>query len=178
MMTFLRLLLITLLGVGGHLFLHSPINSLAAPPLKAKDPGVRLGAPDAGNPLPDLTLSQLAFFEAGKVAFDSEEGVAQGLGPRMNLDSCVGCHSYPAPGGASPFVNPQIAFAKKNGASNIVPSFLSLDGPVREVRFIKNPDGSPDGGVQALFTISGRADAPGCVLIQPDFEAELANGGK
>ena len=133
----LRLLRITRLGVIGLLFLHLPLNSFAAPLFNAKDPGVRLGPPDAGNPLSDLTLSQLAFFVAGKMAFDSEEGVAQGLGPRMNLDSCVGCHSYPASGGASPFVNPQIAFAKKNGAVNVVPSFLSLDGPVREVRFIK-----------------------------------------
>jgi YD repeat-containing protein len=103
--------------------------------------------------------------------------VYDGLGrrqPRMNLDGCAGCHSFPAPGGASPFVNPQVAFANKNGATNVIPSFITLDGPLREVRFIKNPDGSPDGSVHALFTISGRADAPGCVLSQPDFEAELA----
>ena len=41
-----------------------------------------------------------------------------GLGPRFNLDSCGGCHSQPAIGGTSPAVNPQVAVANKNGASN------------------------------------------------------------
>jgi len=98
----------------------------------------------------------------------------KGLGPRMNLDSCVGCHSYPAAGGSSPFVNPQVAFAKKNDAANVIPAFVTLNGPVREVRLIKYSDGSPDGGVQALFTIAGRSDAPGCASTQPDFNLELA----
>ena len=39
---------------------------------------------------------------------------------------------------------------------------------------IKYPDGSADGGVQALFTIAGRSDAPGCAVVQPDFATELA----
>jgi len=46
-------------------------------------------------------------------------------------------------------------------ANNTIPWFLSSDGPIREVRFRRNPDGSPDGGVHALFTISGRSDAQG-----------------
>jgi hypothetical protein len=46
---------------------------------------------------------------------------------------------------------------------------------VREARFVKNADGSPDGGVHAIFTIQGRDDAPGCVLAQPDFATQLAN---
>ena len=93
----------------------------------------------------------------------------------MNLGSCGGCHSQPAVGGTSPPVNPQVAFANKNGANNTVPSFITSNGPVREARFVRNPDGTPDGGVHALFTIAGRTDAPGCVLAQPDFEKELAN---
>src|SRR5262249_33321560 len=98
-----------------------------------------------------------------------------GLGPTMNLDSCGGCHSQPALGGTSPAVNPQVAFASRNGAVNTLPSFITLDGPVREARFVKNPDGSPDGGVHAVFTIAGRVDAPGCVLAQPDFATAVAN---
>jgi hypothetical protein len=85
MMKSLRLLLIGVVGIPGLLLLQSPIKSLAASSIKAKDPGVRLGASDAGSPLSDLTLSQLAFFEAGKEAFDSEEGVAQGLGLLTSL---------------------------------------------------------------------------------------------
>jgi CxxC motif-containing protein (DUF1111 family) len=93
----------------------------------------------------------------------------------MNLDSCGGCHSQPATGGSSPQVNPQVAFAAFRGADNRVPSLIKKDGAVREARFVKNPDGSPDGGVHALFTIAGRDDAPGCALAQPDFERNLGN---
>src|SRR5438874_10616260 len=92
----------------------------------------------------------------------------------MNLDGCAGCHLHPAVGGTSPAVNPQVAFARANGATNAVPSFIAPKGPVREARFVKNADGTPDGGVHDLFTIAGRADAPGCSLAQPDFERELA----
>jgi CxxC motif-containing protein (DUF1111 family) len=53
---------------------------------------------------------------------------------------------------------------------NTLPPFLKTNGPVREVRFIHNPDGSPDGGVHDIFTITGRPDAPaGCAITQPDF---------
>src|SRR5881296_4025865 len=144
------------------------------PSSAARDPGVRGGAPGAGAPIAGLTKTELAVFSAGKDDFAEEEEVADGLGPTMNLGSCGGCHLHPALGGTSPPVNPQIAFAKKNGAANTVPSFITLKGPVREARFVRNPDGTPDGGVHDLFTISGRADAPGCKLAQPDFEKELA----
>ena len=92
----------------------------------------------------------------------------------MNLDGCGGC-TQPATGGTSPAVNPQVAFATLRGANNKLPSFIRLNGPVREARFVKNPDGTPDGGVHALFTIAGRDDAPGCELAQPDFAKEVAN---
>ena len=93
----------------------------------------------------------------------------------MNLDSCAGCHSQPATGGSSPAVNPQIAFANAIGGTDSIPSFLSANGPVREARFVSNPDGTPDGGVHALFTITGRLGATGCSLVQPDFARQLAN---
>jgi CxxC motif-containing protein (DUF1111 family) len=56
-----------------------------------------------------------------------------------------------------------------------MPSFISAHGPVREVRFVRNPDGTPDGGVHDLFTITGREGADGCTLAQPDFETQVAN---
>jgi CxxC motif-containing protein (DUF1111 family) len=136
----------------------------------AVDPGVRPGigaAADAGNSLPGLSASERSYFDVGKEDFDEVEEVDEGLGPRMNLDSCVGCHSQPASGGSSPAENPQIAFATKMG--NKVPPFLSLNGPAREARFVRNPDGTPDGGVHALFAV------PGCNLKQPDFAAALAS---
>jgi hypothetical protein len=64
--------------------------------------------------------------------------------------------------------------AKKEGAGNDVPSFIKKDGPVREARFQFNQDGTADGGVHALFTITGRNDAPGCFLQQPDFRTAVA----
>jgi CxxC motif-containing protein (DUF1111 family) len=142
---------------------------------RAHDPGLRGGDPGAGDPIHGLTRGQLAFFNAGKDEFEEVEGVEEGLGPTMNLDSCGGCHSQPAIGGSSPKVNPQVAFATAEGANNTVPSFISANGPVREARFVKNADGTPDGGVHALFTIAGRSDAPGCKLAQPRFEREVAN---
>jgi len=140
----------------------------------ARDPGVRGGAAGAGAPIAGLTQTELAFFSAGTDEFAEEEEASDGLGPTMNLGSCGGCHLQPALGGSSPPVNPQVAFAEAEGATNTVPSFIAPKGPVREARFVKNADGTPDGGVHDLFTIAGRSDAPGCALAQPDFERELA----
>jgi CxxC motif-containing protein (DUF1111 family) len=93
----------------------------------------------------------------------------RGLGPRFNADSCAACHSQPAIGGSSPAANPLPAIAKKAGATNVVPSFITANGPIREARFIKNPDGTADGGVHDLFVITGRSDATGCNIQQPNF---------
>ena len=148
------------------------------------DPGPRGGLAGAGGPLPNLTPGQLAAFNDGADDFNTSHSVdgsiagadATGVGPTFNLENCGGCHAAPSVGGTSPAVNPQIASAIAAGANNDVPSFLSLQGPVREARFVLNPDGSPDGGVHDLFTIAGRSDAPGCKLKQPDFETEIARG--
>ena len=142
---------------------------------RASDPGVRGGDAGAGGQIAGLSFNQQAFFASGQADFASVEDVPDGLGPRMNLDSCNGCHLQPAVGGTSPFVNPQVAFAKKDGGTDSVPSFISANGPVREARFVKNPDGTADGGVHALFTITGRTGAIGCSLAQPDFATQLAN---
>jgi len=143
---------------------------------RVRDPGVRHFAPGAGRPLPVLTTNERRFFELGLEDFNEEEGVRDGLGPRMNLDGCGGCHAQPAVGGTSPAVNPQVAFASKRGGTDFVPPFVHLDGPIREARFVRNPDGTPDGGVHALFTITGWGGADGCTLPQPDFAGEMARG--
>lgn len=141
----------------------------------AHDPGVRAGAA-AGEPLPGLTASELAAFNAGKQDFEDIEGIDDGLGPRFNLDSCVGCHAQPATGGSSPSVNPQFALATANGAQNRIPYFITQDGPVREVRYKFGPNGVRDGGVHALYVVSGRTDATGsaisCGIVQEDFLRE------
>src|SRR6266850_8096030 len=129
------------------------------PSSTARDPGPRGGAAGAGAPIAGLSATELELFKAGKDDFEEEENAPDGLGPTMNLDSCAGCHLHPAVGGTSPAANPQVAFARAKGARNTVPSFISPKGPVREARFVKNADGTPDGGVHDLFTIAGRADA-------------------
>jgi CxxC motif-containing protein (DUF1111 family) len=143
-----------------------------------RDPGVRGGPAGAGGPLSGLSSHETAFFESGKADFEEVEEIDEGLGPRMNLDSCAGCHAQPAVGGSSPAVNPQFAFAIAAGrGGDKVPPFITADGPVREARFVRNPDGSPDGGVTALFTITGRGVAAGtaCHLEQANFAAQMAN---
>jgi len=130
------------------------------------DHGVRSGEAGAGDALPGLTFTQKLFFLQGKDAFQEVDFVqnpppngGEGLGPRFNMDSCAGCHATPAGGGSSPATNPQVQVATKLGARNAIPPFITLTGPVREVRFVRKPDGSPDGGVHDLFVINGRTDA-------------------
>ena len=159
---------------------------------RAIDPGPRGGPVGAGGPLAGLSADEVSFFLEARTRFQEVQSVSggieesSGLGPTFNGNSCTACHAEPAVGGTSPhprlgFVktpNPQIAFAALDRISpaqyQTVPSFILEDGPVREARFIKNPDGSKDGGVHGLFTIAGRIDAPDCKLAQPDFAAQLA----
>ncbi len=148
-------------------------QSSSTPPSSVPvDPGVRTGPPSAGGPLNGLTPDETAFFKDGLARFADIEvvtgGANNGLGPRFNSNQCFSCHSQPAAGGTSPAQNPVIAVATLNGAKNIVPWFITANGPVREARF-KKTNGVADGNVHALFVITGRADAPGCNISQFDF---------
>ena len=137
------------------------------------DPGVRGGAAGAGGPLKGLTADETAFFQDGQTRFTDVESVTKGanngLGPRFNSNQCMSCHAQPEEGGSSPAQNPMIAVATFNGAKNKVPWFITAKGPVREARFVHSPDGTGDGEVHNLFVITGRADAVGCNIAQPDF---------
>ena len=137
----------------------------------ARDPGPRDGV-DAGERLEGMSTSQNYAFDVGKADFMEAEEPDEGLGPTFNLDSCGGCHAQPAIGGTSPKVNPQVKMAN---SFNTLPSFITANGPVREARFVRNPDGSPDGGVHGLFTVTGRVGAETCKLTQPNFAAQLQN---
>ena len=137
----------------------------------ARDPGPRpTGANDQPQPLEGLTSGQTALFNAGMAKFQGREAVKDGLGPTMNLDSCGGCHSQPTAGGTSPAKNPQFIFFNDNlKRTNRLPPFITDNGPVREVRFKLNPDGTADGGVHDIFTITGLGGTEGCILKQPNF---------
>ena len=151
----------------------------------------------SGNFLPNLTVNQINFWEAGMAKFGDLVSVLgapateplPGLGPRFNGNSCFMCHSQPSIGGSSPgqgtplFAgNPQIPLATHRGAMNNVPSFVSIrpNGPVVEARFPLAIDsaGTPvkvlDGSVQQLYIIAGRDDAPPCNIKQPPFGTEVA----
>jgi CxxC motif-containing protein (DUF1111 family) len=148
----------------------------------AVDPGVRpTSATDTfGNPLPGLTPDQTTLFLDGQTNFKELEQIGDGLGPRFNLDSCVGCHAFPTHGGSAPAVNPQVALATAMGANNTVPTFITTNGPIREARFKFTANGTRDGGVHSLFVISGRSDATGsaagCTAVQENFNAQFARG--
>jgi CxxC motif-containing protein (DUF1111 family) len=147
---------------------------------QAHDPGPRTGTPSAGNFISGLTASQQSYFSDGQTRFQEVEsvqnGTNNGLGPSFNSNSCSSCHAQPSIGGTSPSVNPQIAAASADGASNTIPQFITLNGPVREARFKFAVDSNeritnvPDGGVHGLFTIKGRSDAGSCQMSQPDFQ--------
>jgi CxxC motif-containing protein (DUF1111 family) len=162
------------------------------------DPGVRSNTGvNAGQPFASVTANanDLAFFQTGFAQFNEHQTVTgdnSGLGPRFNLDTCGGCHSQPAPGGTSPAFgifpnvgpNPQsqvIANGVVNGSTNTIPYFVLANGPVREARFPfffdqfgnANPN-APNGGVEDLFTVSGRSDAGSCSLQQPSFNVARA----
>jgi Di-haem oxidoreductase, putative peroxidase len=138
-----------------------------------RDPGVRGGTAGAGSPLQGLTAAETAFFKDGQARFAEIEVVTggnnNGLGPRFNSNQCLSCHSQPAGGGSSPPRNPLIAIATLNGARNVVPWFITQNGPVREARFKRNQNGTNDGGVHNLFVITGRSDAAGCNIDQTGF---------
>jgi CxxC motif-containing protein (DUF1111 family) len=146
---------------------------IAAPEKGPVDPGVRVGPAGAGGPLKGLTPDETAFFEDGRTRFAEIESVTggqnNGLGPRFNSNQCESCHSQPAGGGSSPARNPLLQVARLNGARNEPPWFIASNGPVREARFKLNPNKTPDGGVHAIFVVSGRSDAPGCNINQPNF---------
>jgi len=126
---------------------------------------------------------------------------SSGLGVRFNGDQCTVCHNQPAIGGSGGFVvpNPQDPpneqrppenpmfdlIPHRRGAKNAVPSFIEQFGPIREVRFAKKPNGTPDGGVHQLFTIVGRSDifpagqpntCTAEALPPTDFEKQFKNG--
>ena len=171
---------------------------LSGPVLAQTDPGVRPGAINgqtgatATSPLPLASVTANTpqgvseFFVNGLGRFQEVEAVSggqnNGLGPRFNFNSCSGCHAQPAVGGSSPASNPEFTVVSTgiaSGSTNTVPSFLTANGPTREARFpfFFNSSGGvntsePNGGVEDLFTVSGRPDASSsCSLQQPSFTA-------
>jgi CxxC motif-containing protein (DUF1111 family) len=157
------------------------------------DPGVQSGNRNTGAGVSSLSSSDgsLQFFQNGQSRFQAVETVSNsaniGLGPRFNSISCSSCHSQPAVGGTGAAANPEFTFTNgpqpRVAPDSSTPFFITANGPTREARFPffleSNGDANtsaPNGGVEDLFTVSGRSDAGSCTLQQPPFrEAAEAN---
>ncbi len=144
------------------------------------EPGVEANGKTIAGTMEYCAQSVIRTQEIDSVSgtFQTDTGV--GLGPTFNSDGCATCHSEPGVLGSSPsrispqvaLDNPQIAVANRAGATNTIPPFLSLTGPVREARFPI----AGGGGVTGLFTINGRVDTPsGCTLQQANFAQQIQN---
>src|SRR5271170_3070828 len=167
---------------------------LAGVALAQTDPGVQSASRGTGAALSSVLANSpsgiLAFFTDGQTRFQAVETVSGsanvGLGPRFNSNSCSSCHAQPAFGGTGPATNPQFQFVSNGVApGNTTPSFITATGPTREARFpfFFNSNGSvnmnaPNGGVEDLFTVTGRSDAGTCsnasALPQPSFAAAVS----
>jgi CxxC motif-containing protein (DUF1111 family) len=169
---------------------ESQINGIEIVHNGPVDPGPRTpGMPNAGGTFGTIDTNSTnnaddkTFFADTANRFleiDSVTGTAPGtngagLGPTFNSDACASCHAFPVPGGTSPMVNPQLPLAHLDGATNSqsLSGILSTYGPVREVRFTNGTNG---GSPMDLFSIQGRADAPGCTVAQNSFTAALSGG--
>ena len=159
---------------------------LAGTALAQIDPGVQSGNRGTGVALPTVLTDDnpgiLAFFNDGLLRFQEVDSVSNGLGPRFNSNSCSSCHAQPAVGGSGSAANPQAQFTSNGVApSDTTPYFITSTGPTREARFpfFFNANGTanlnaPNGGVENLFTVTGRSDAGTCSLPQPGFAAARA----
>jgi CxxC motif-containing protein (DUF1111 family) len=164
--------------------------------LAQTDPGVQAASRGTGVALPSVLANNpagiLAFFNDGLTRFQAVESVSgsptgnNGLGPRFNSNSCSSCHAQPAVGGTGAAVNPEFQFPSNGVApGNTIPTFITANGPTREARFpfFFNANGqvnpnAPNGGVEDLYTVTGRHDAGACnnatTLPQPGFAAAQA----
>ena len=169
----------------------------ATPPANPDDPAEQaqagvacLSTTSDTTPAPGLTPAEKMACEQAILRFEEIDSVSGtlpgepglGLGPTFNGNSCAMCHGEPGVLGSSPGLNsridprpnPQIAVANLDGAINVIPSFITANGPVREGR-LGIVNGVPNGGVAGLFTIAGRVDAQGCMATQPNFAREINN---
>jgi len=158
------------------------------------DPGVQSGSRGTGAALSSVLSNSpsgiLSFFTDGQGRFQEVESVSgganNGLGPRFNSNSCSSCHAQPAIGGTGAATNPEFSFPTNGVApGNTVPSFITATGPTREARFpfFFNNNGTvnfnaPNGGVEDLYTVTGRSDASTCnsstTLPQPSFATAVS----
>jgi hypothetical protein len=177
----------------------APLNGLTPIELSMFQEGLQRAVQLEGvcDDCTDLTLGSLTDLTKTNLVTQTN---SSGLGVRFNGDQCTACHNQPALGGSGGFMvsNPQDPpsqhlapenpmfrlIPQRKGAKNSVPSFIQQFGPIREVRFAKKPNGTPDGGVHQLFSVLGRSDVfpsgqPNTctaeALPPTDFETQFKN---
>jgi len=143
---------------------------------------------DVGDGNPVVGLGEL------DPLFPQSHTNSNGLGTVHNGDQCLVCHAQPTLGGSGGFLppnpgtgqapaqaeNPMFSLVPHRfGKQNTPPDFEEQFGPIREVRFKTNPDGTPDGSVHQLWTIAGITTdptIPDCAVPQTDFATQEAAG--
>ncbi|HEV2425174.1 MAG TPA: di-heme oxidoredictase family protein [Terriglobia bacterium] len=156
----------------------------------ATDPGIRTGALGAGgfvsglnNYQQEMTSPATNFMEEVNIVAGGPNVKRVGLGATFDSNSCNSCHAQVGVGGGSPAPcgikgslfptcgNQLLSVYNLMGATNVLPFFETQSGPSLVARAPYQPDlVTPAGGVQRLFTITGRTDAGTCNIPQPDFE--------
>jgi hypothetical protein len=166
-----------LAGSVAALFLSQVETASSTVHFQRHDPGVRGGCRGAGKAFANLTTNQLTFFDSGAADFAAAEEVEKAWAadePRQ-----LRRLSHPAAlGGISPVRESPGRIRHEERGTDKVPPFIASDGPVREARFVKNPDGTADGGVHAIFhhhRPPGRSLARALHARAADFATQLAN---
>ncbi len=88
--------------------------------------------PKLGGPIPGLTATDRAMFEAGKKVFSRVFTVADGLGPLFNNSSCAACHEDPVVGGAGAFNQDDVDVERHASADDqpMCDELTAVGGPV------------------------------------------------
>ena len=73
--------------------------------------------PRPGDPIPSLSDELILRFDIGKVAYETDLSVEDGLGPIFNQTSCASCHNNPVGGPGNQTVT-QFGMLDKKGGFN------------------------------------------------------------
>ncbi|HET7231077.1 MAG TPA: di-heme oxidoredictase family protein [Longimicrobium sp.] len=112
-----------------HVLLTLAVGVLAAACTDSLDPPTTPAAPRRevtassgalGDPVPGLSLTQLASFTRGKAVFQRGFEQLTGLGPAFNASSCAECHGEAAgePGGTGDEVETHFTAVRSDGTCN------------------------------------------------------------
>src|SRR2546428_12679186 len=87
-------LVLMLFGIATLIQAQAPstTTTVTSTSVTAVDPGVRGGPAGAGGPIKGVSAREIEVFSGGKTGFEGNEGGADGVGPRIKLDTSGGCY--------------------------------------------------------------------------------------